>query len=165
MQLCEWRNHMAVIEAHKWKLKLIYTSSFRLFKKKLTQWILPGELKIDHYGILWCAEFYAGIPEEILKCFTYKTVNLELIWQYPPSELCTKQTKSVCANQFNISLWASMAAMDTVMLCTLPYIEIKVLKFKQRNQLLHASNHGCSKILYIAIYSKIKIKILKCKQV
>ena len=34
------------------KVNLINTNSFRLFGKKLTQRILPGELKINCYGIL-----------------------------------------------------------------------------------------------------------------
>ena len=37
---------------------------------KLTHWILAGELWIDCYGILICAEFSVESPNKLLKCFT-----------------------------------------------------------------------------------------------
>ena len=36
-------------------------------------------------------------------------VDLELTWQYLLSEFRPKQTKAVCVNQVDLSLWASMA--------------------------------------------------------
>ena len=36
-------------------------------------------------------------------------VNLELTWQYPLSKFRPKQTKAVCVNQVEFSLWASLA--------------------------------------------------------
>ena len=83
-----------------------------LFVWDEAQWILPGELQIDFYGILWGIEF---IPKETLKSFVYKE-EPELTWQIPLNEFHPKETEAVCVNRFHLLLWTSMA------LCMITYI-------------------------------------------
>ena len=60
------------------------------------------------------AEFVMGFPKKTTQmlCGEGSTIaiDLELTWQYPLSELHPKQTKAVCVNQVDLSLWVSMAA-------------------------------------------------------
>ena len=46
------RDDVIILTAIEARSELDYTNSFHLFGTKLTQWILPGELYIDCYGIL-----------------------------------------------------------------------------------------------------------------
>ena len=44
--------------------------------------------------------FPRGFPRKHSKCFAYKSYQL--------SEFCSKQTKAVCVNWVDLSLWASI---------------------------------------------------------